>query len=173
MLILGGDGDVTYSPTELGQDRLLRTLQVRAGLDVPPALPDVPRATPPEAAGKSDSALGSSVASDEAVGVAPAAPRASSEAPTRTYTQFFEGYREAGGLDDERVAAMIFCESSWRIDPGGWHLGLAQFAPGTWATVSAITGYTDWRDPYHQGANVAVWASMVSPGTTAGWPNCW
>ncbi len=89
-----------------------------------------------------------------------------------TYTQFFDGYRSAGGQDDERIDALIWCESSWRIDPGGWHLGLAQFDPGTWATVSAITGYTDWLDPFSQGFNVAVWASMISPGTSAGWPSC-
>ncbi|KKN02113.1 hypothetical protein LCGC14_1121160, partial [marine sediment metagenome] len=74
---------------------------------------------------------------------------------------------------EARIDAMIFCESTWRIDPGGQHLGLAQFDPGTWAVVSGITGYTDWRDPFSHGYNVAVWASMVSPGTSAGWPNCW
>ena len=86
---------------------------------------------------------------------------------------FFDGYRDAGGQDEGRVAAMIQCESSWRLDQGGYHLGLAQFDPGTWATVSAITGYADWLNPYHQGANVATWASMISPGTSAGWPSCW
>ncbi len=94
-------------------------------------------------------------------------------APTDTYTQFFEGYFAAEGqYSQERIDAMIQCESSWRLDPGGYHLGLAQFAVGTWATVSAITGYTDWLDAYSQGYNVAVWASMISPGTSAGWPSC-
>ncbi len=92
--------------------------------------------------------------------------------PTDTYTQFFQGYRAAGGQDDARIDALIWCESSWRLDPGGYHKGLAQFDPGTWATVSKITGYTDWRDAFSQGYNVAVWASMISPGTTAGWPSC-
>jgi hypothetical protein len=94
-------------------------------------------------------------------------------APTDTYTRFFDGYRAAGGQDEARIDAMIWCESSWRIDPGGFFLGLAQFDPGTWATVSAITGFADPYNPYHQGFNVAVWASMISPGTTAGWPSCW
>jgi hypothetical protein len=93
-------------------------------------------------------------------------------APTDTYTQFFEGYRAAGGQDEARIDAMIWCESSWRINPGGFFLGLAQFDPGTWATVSAITGFADPYNAYHQGYNVAVWASMISPGTSAGWPHC-
>lgn len=87
---------------------------------------------------------------------------------------FFQGYRDAGGQYPERlIDAMVQCESSWQLDPGGYHLGLAQFAPGTWATVSAITGLTLPDNPYHQGYNVAVWSSMISPGTTAGWPYCW
>ena len=95
------------------------------------------------------------------------------QGPSDTYTQFFDGYRAgAGQYPEERIDAMIFCESSWRIDPGGWHLGLAQFDPGTWATVSTITGFADWLNPWHQGYNVAVWASMISPGTSAGWPSC-
>ena len=95
-------------------------------------------------------------------------------APTDTYTRFFEGYREgAGQYLEDRIDAMIQCESTWRIDPGGYHLGLAQFDPGTWGIVSALTGFTDPHNPYHQGFNVAVWASMVSPGATAGWPYCW
>jgi hypothetical protein len=87
---------------------------------------------------------------------------------------FFQGYRDAGGqYPEERIDAMIQCESTWRIDPGGYHLGLAQFDPGAWGIVSAITGFTDPYSPYHQGFNVAVWASMISPGTSAGWPSCW
>ena len=87
---------------------------------------------------------------------------------------FFLGYRGAGGQHPEgQIDAMVQCESSWRLDPDGYHLGLAQFSPGTWVTVSAITGLADPYNPYHQGYNVAVWASMVSPGTTAGWPYCW
>ena len=87
---------------------------------------------------------------------------------------FFLGYRDAAGqYPEELIDAMVLCESSWRIDPRGYHLGLAQFSPGTWATVSAITGLADPYNPYHQGYNVAVWSSMISPGTTAGWPYCW
>ncbi len=87
---------------------------------------------------------------------------------------FFQGYRDAGGQYPEgKIDAMVQCESSWQLDPGGFHLGLAQFGPGTWATVSAITGLALPYNPYHQGYNVAVWSSMISPGTTAGWPYCW
>ncbi len=87
---------------------------------------------------------------------------------------FFQGYRDAGGQYPEgRIDAMVQCESSWQLDPGGYYLGLAQFGPGTWTTVSAITGLAHPYDPYHQGYNVAVWSSMISPGTTAGWPYCW
>jgi hypothetical protein len=93
-------------------------------------------------------------------------------APTDTYTRFFEGYHAAGGQDEERIDAMIQCESSWRLDLGRHYLGLAQFDPGTWATVSAITGYTDWRDAFSQGFNTATWASMVDPGSRSGWPSC-
>ncbi len=96
------------------------------------------------------------------------------QGPSDTYTQFFNGYRAAAGqYSEERIDAMIWCESSWRIDPGGYHLGLSQFDPGTWATVSAITGYTDPYNPYHQGSNTATWASMVDPGSRSGWPTCW
>ncbi len=95
-------------------------------------------------------------------------------APTDTYTQFFDGYRDGdGSYSEELVEAMIWCESSWSLDPGGAHLGLSQFDPGTWATVSAITGYTDWRDAFSQGYNTATWASMVDPGSRSGWPSCW
>ena len=126
------------------------------GLDArlvpPPVLPDVPLAAP----------------------APPPEALPYVEPPSDTYTQFFEGYHAgAGQYPEERIAAMIQCESSWRINPGGYHLGLAQFDPGTWATVSAITGYADPYNPFHQGFNVSVWASMISPGTTAGWPSCW
>jgi hypothetical protein len=91
-----------------------------------------------------------------------------------TALRFLQGYRDGGApYPEERVVAMVKCESSWRVDPGGYHLGLAQFDPGTWAIVSAITGLADPYSAYHQGYNVAEWASMVSPGTSAGWPHCW
>ena len=105
----------------------------------------------------------------EPEGAGQTAPQAEQESAVA----FFQGYRAgAGQYPEERIDAMIQCESSWRIDPGGYHLGLAQFDPGTWATVSAITGYADPYNAFHQGFNVAVWAAMVSPGTTAGWPSC-
>ncbi len=87
---------------------------------------------------------------------------------------FFQGYIDGGAPYPEgRIAAMIQCESKWVIDPVGYHLGLAQFSPGSWATVSAITGLADWTSAYAQGYNTAVWASLVDPGSSAGWPYCW
>lgn len=87
--------------------------------------------------------------------------------------QFFAGYRAAGGTAEAHIWRVVNCESTWRIDPPGEHLGLAQFEEGTWWKVAAITGYTDWLNPYHQGYNAATWASMIDPGSTAGWPGCW
>ena len=80
------------------------------------------------------------------------------------------------GLDARLVPLaepLAEARSEPRIDPGGYHLGLAQFDPGTWATVSKITGYMDWRDAFSQGFNTATWASMVAPGSRSGWPSCW
>lgn len=71
------------------------------------------------------------------------------------------------------VTVVIPCESSWRLDPPGAYLGLAQFDPRTWAQAAEVTGYTDWRDPYHQGVNVAYWASVVDPSGYGGWWECW
>jgi hypothetical protein len=111
---------------------------------------------------------------DGEVGGEPTAGAAETVSLTRTVAVFFQGYRAASGAyPEERIDAMIRCESTWRIDPGGYHLGLAQFDPGTWGIVSGVTGLTDPYNPYHQGFNVAVWASMISPGTAAGWPSCW
>ena len=89
--------------------------------------------------------------------------------------QFFAGYRAAGGgaKRDNALWKMIQCKSTWQVNPPGDFLGLAQFEPGSWRSVSAITGYTDWLDPFSQGYNTSVWASIVSPGSTAGWVNCW
>ncbi len=151
-------------------------LRAGEGLDarlVPLSPPTVPV---PEVAAAEDSwERGSSanLGAGDAI-LAPVATLPYVTASTSTYTRFFEGYREGNGQYSEaRIDAMIQCESSWRIDPGGWHLGLAQFDPGTWATVSGITGYTDWRDPFSQGFNTATWASMVDPGSRSGWPSCW
>ncbi len=89
--------------------------------------------------------------------------------------RFLAGYRAAGGppeLEQHFVERVIPCESSWRVDPPGSHLGLAQFHLGTWR-LSARPG-ADYRDPFEQGYAVARWlASGIDPGTTAGWPVCW
>ena len=90
---------------------------------------------------------------------------------------FLEGYRGGGGDPawEQRVLSMVECESGWRLDPPGTHLGLAQFAPGTWETVAGISGFWDYTNPYHVGYNVAVWMGMIAPdyGSSQGWPNCW
>lgn len=86
---------------------------------------------------------------------------------------FIGGYLAAGVLPDllpHFVDVVIPCESGWRIDPGGFHLGLAQFNPDSWARVAARTGYWDWRDPWQHGYNVAVWASLTTPSQQ--W-SCW
>ncbi len=84
---------------------------------------------------------------------------------TNDWDCFFQGYRDAGGQYPEgRIDAMVQCESSWQLDPGGYHFGLAQFSPGTWATVSAITGLALPYNPYHHGYNGAVWSSIIFPG---------
>lgn len=87
---------------------------------------------------------------------------------------FFQGFREAGGVYDEaHINRVIQCESLWNPLATGGHLGLAQFAAGTWATISADTGLTDWTDPYSQGFNMAAWAMrFANPGATQ-WPYCW
>lgn len=100
---------------------------------------------------------------------APAAPEY-----TDVQERFFQGYRDAGGLYDEaHISGVIRCESNWYPTPAGYHLGLAQFAPGTWDSVAGRTGLWDHTDPYAQGYNMAVWSSLVDPGTRAGWPWCW
>jgi len=90
---------------------------------------------------------------------------------------FREGYRDAGGpatLERHFIETVIPCESSWRLDPEGYHLGLAQFHPETWRIVSSISGRTDWRSGYDQGYNVAIWLTLIDdPGGTGGWPQCW
>lgn len=93
---------------------------------------------------------------------------------TDVQSEFFQGYRDAGGIYEEaHIYRVIRCESNWNQYSQGAHLGLAQFNPGTWATISADTGLTDWTDPYSQGANMATWAMRFeNPGATQ-WPWCW
>ena len=90
---------------------------------------------------------------------------------------FLRGYFASGGDSrwEQRVLSMVECESGWRLDPPGTHLGLAQFAPGTWETVAGISGFWDYTNPYHAGYNVAVWMGMIAPdyGSSQGWPGCW
>jgi hypothetical protein len=91
------------------------------------------------------------------------------------FDEFFAGYFDAGGTSTLRhITCLIWCESRWQLETSGIFLGLGQFHKSTWATVSAWTGFNDWRNPYHQGFNVATWAAAIeSPGGTGGWPHCW
>ncbi|GAG36801.1 unnamed protein product [marine sediment metagenome] len=90
---------------------------------------------------------------------------------------FLAGYRAGGGdpaWEEHLVNDVIPCESGWNVDSGGYHYGLAQFAPGTWAAAECSPG-ADWRDPWEQGCAVASWMSQIPGrwGTSAGWPICW
>src|SRR3990170_7910072 len=85
--------------------------------------------------------------------------------PPDPIAAFVAGYRAFSGSPawEAQFLMVVECESHWdpyAVSPGG-HRGLAQFEPGTWATVAALTGLWDWTDAYSQGANTAVWSSMV------------
>ena len=67
------------------------------------------------------------------------------------------------------MTVVVPCESEWRLDPPGYYLGLAQWEPGTWE----LAGGGDYRDPYQQGFNVAVWSNRVDPAGDGGWKDCW
>jgi hypothetical protein len=67
---------------------------------------------------------------------------------------------------------VIPCESRWDVDPPGYHRGLLQFDPGTWAKCARPGA--DYRDPFEQGWCAATWLNMgVDPGGTGGWGYCW
>ena len=89
---------------------------------------------------------------------------------------FLEGYRHGGGESqwEEHLMDVIQCESSWRLDPPGIHLGLAQFTPRTWEKARCSID-ADYRNPFDQGCAVARWMRKIKPhyGTKAGWPHCW
>lgn len=89
---------------------------------------------------------------------------------------FVAGYAAAGGppeLAAHFTDVTIPCESGWDPDPAGYHLGLAQFAPGTWQT--AARAGADYRDPWEQGFAVGNWIGPlgVDPADSGGWANCW
>ena len=89
---------------------------------------------------------------------------------------FLAGYFTGGGDPtwEQRVLSMVECESGWRLDPPGPHLGLAQFAPGTWEQASC-SPEADYRDPWEQGCAVVNWMQQIPGrwGTSEGWPGCW
>lgn len=90
-------------------------------------------------------------------------------------TQWRLGYWAYNGPPEfERhfVEDVIPCESKWQIDPGNpMYLGLMQWLPDSWSRAAGRTGLTDWRDPFAQGANTAVWVRLTVPGEQ--WPTCW
>ena len=90
---------------------------------------------------------------------------------------FIAGYRDGGGdprYEEHWINDVIPCESEWDVDPPGYYLGLAQFAPGTWVWARCSIG-AEYTDPYQQGCAVARWMAMIPGrwGTRAGWPVCW
>lgn len=136
----------------------------------PPVVPDVPGATAPAAAeevGQPQPTIASAALGSVDGEGGQSAVRAA----------FLAGYRWGGGDPawEEHLVNVIQCESGWNLDPSGIHLGLAQFAPGTWEKAAGVSGLWDYTDPYHVGYNVAVWMAMIPGrwGTTAGWPHCW
>ena len=86
---------------------------------------------------------------------------------------FQAGWADGGGLELKHPAAVarwVHCESTWRVVTPGFYLGLVQFAPSTFGIVAAMTGLWNAYDPYTQGYNAAVWASVSDPYQQ--WPVC-
>jgi hypothetical protein len=91
---------------------------------------------------------------------------------------FVDGWAEGGGLLLRGSASawrLVICESNGNITGPGFHLGLLQWHPSTWAAVAAITGYYDPWNPFHQGFNGGYYSTQMTaaPGGTGGWPVCW
>jgi len=111
----------------------------------------------------------------------PFAPTAPSAAPTTLGAAalseaFLAGYAAGGGppeLAPHFTDVAIPCESGWRTDPPGYHLGMLQFAPATWR--KAARAGADYRDPWEQGFAAGNWIGPmgVDPGSRAGWAGCW
>jgi hypothetical protein len=89
---------------------------------------------------------------------------------------FLAGYAAAGGPPElalHFVDVVIPCEDPrWDVADvsAAGHLGLLQFAPQSWDTVSGMTGFYDWTSAWEQGYNGGVWASITDPATQ--W-SCW
>ena len=64
---------------------------------------------------------------------------------------------------------LAMCESGGRLNPPGRHVGAFQFSRDT-ARKVGIDGSEDYET---QKAAAQRWASMVDPGSRAGWPVCW
>jgi len=108
----------------------------------------------------------------------------SREAPDTPEGWFLAGFLDAGGREDwgrHMVSKVVpLCENKdygWVYQPG-YYLSVAQFNPGSWVTVSSITGRYDSLNLYHVGYNSARWIQLIAqegrgPGSRAGWPLCW
>ncbi len=90
--------------------------------------------------------------------------------------QFIQGYRAHSGnpaWERRWVEIVIPCEGGefeWGWHWGeSFHLSVAQFEPGSWATAAEATGLGDPENLYHVGANVAWWSSEVGAEAPAGW----
>lgn len=142
-----------------------------------PAVPDMPGDTAPAGADEPNGVVGDAGAtlgdSDSAGNTGAARSLLGAET---VEAAFLRGYRDADGLPawEPRVLAMVQCESEWRLDPPGFHLGLAQFALGTWGQARC-SPEANYRDPWEQGCAVARWMAIIAPhyGTSLGWPSCW
>ena len=89
---------------------------------------------------------------------------------------FLAGYRDFGGnpsWEQRFVEVVIPCEGGefeWHWHWGkSFHLSVAQFKPGSWATAARATGLADPENLYHVGANTAWWSNEVGPEAPAGW----
>ena len=99
--------------------------------------------------------------------------RAGEGLPSLPIAAFIRGYRDLGGnraWERRFIEVVIPCENGWHWDWGqSFHLSVAQFEPGSWATAAEATGLADPENLYHVGAAVAWWSNEVGPEAPAGW----
>lgn len=97
--------------------------------------------------------------------------------PVSPQARFVAGYEQAQGDPNYLGAALVtvYCESRWILDPGGAHLGLAQFTQDSWEKARRAPD-ADPYDAFEQGWAVARWISLIyptHPKSLAGWAYCW
>lgn len=97
--------------------------------------------------------------------------------PESPQARFVAGYEAVGGDSNllGEALSMVYCESRWVADPGGAHLGYAQFTQGSWEKARRAPDANPY-DAYEQGWAVARWISLIypmPPKSSAGWAVCW